>query len=295
MSSFWSKRNNSNLCLSFFFNFPLFHFTQPIRWCRLAANVSSTVLQRNLLLLTANDVPATKSIVQLPLPEAESIVKFFLATMYGGQETIYTMNGNSIETPMIPGSTGISPSPTILQQQQLQLQHQQHTGSELYSNGNAIASLRTHSSKFPVSTIRNHKEKKSSLAKGLVSPHASESKEKESTLLCEPVVNVVRWITERKSHHSADLNFNVSYMKMRVSRATTGKKEKSNKISEEFRSLLVSLFFCTTESGRRNICCEMWNVFHCVTQNERKSMFSLSKTIISYSCFAYTTAWERQR
>lgn len=143
----------------FFFNFPLFHFTRPIRWCHLAANVSSAALQRNLLLLTANDVPATKSIVQLPLPEAESIVKFFLATMYGGQETIYTMNGNSIETPMIPGSTGISPSPTILQQQQLQLQHQQHNGSELYSNGNAIASLRTHSSKFPVSTIRNHKEK----------------------------------------------------------------------------------------------------------------------------------------
>jgi hypothetical protein len=110
----------------------------------------TSALQQNLLLLTANDVPATKSIVQLPAPEAESIVKFFLATMYGGgQETAYAMNmnGNSIEASMIPGSTGISPSPTILQQQQ-----QQHHNSDLYSNGNAIASLRTHSSKFPVST-----------------------------------------------------------------------------------------------------------------------------------------------
>jgi hypothetical protein len=112
----------------------------------------SSALQRNLLLLTANDVPATKSIVQLPAPEAESIVKFFLTTMYGGgQETAYAtmnmnMNGNNIETSMIPGSTGISPSPTTVLQQ-----HQQHHNSDLYSNGNAIASLRTHSSKFPVS------------------------------------------------------------------------------------------------------------------------------------------------
>lgn len=115
----------------------------------------TSALQRNLLLLTANDVPATKSIVQLPAPEAESIVKFFLATMYGGgQETTcatmnmnMNMNGNNnIEaSTMIPGSTGISPSPTTV------LQQQQHHNGDLYSNGNAIASLRTHSSKFPVS------------------------------------------------------------------------------------------------------------------------------------------------
>lgn len=61
--------------------------------------------------------------------------------MYGGQEASY---GNMIESSMIPGSTGMSPSPTILQQQH---------ASDLYSNGgaNMIASLRTHSSKFPVS------------------------------------------------------------------------------------------------------------------------------------------------
>ncbi|CRL05088.1 CLUMA_CG018005, isoform A, partial [Clunio marinus] len=100
-------------------------------------------LHRNLLLLSFNDVPATKSIVGLSAPEAESIVEYFLATMYGGQEASYTMNGNMIESSMIPGSTGISPSPTIMQQQ-----HQNDT----YSNGtgNIIASLRTHSSKFPI-------------------------------------------------------------------------------------------------------------------------------------------------
>jgi hypothetical protein len=94
-------------------------------------------------------VPATKSIVRLSALEAESIVEFFLATMYGGQESGYTMNGNMIESSMIPGSTGISPSPTMIQQHQ----------SELYSNGNGngnmIAALRTHSSKFPVSIHNN--------------------------------------------------------------------------------------------------------------------------------------------
>jgi hypothetical protein len=101
-------------------------------------------LHRNLLLLSANDVPATKSIVRLSAPEAESIVDYFLATMYGGQEC-YTMNGNMIESSMIPGSTVLSPSPTMMVQQ--------HHPSDLYSNGgqNMIASLRTHSSKFPVS------------------------------------------------------------------------------------------------------------------------------------------------
>lgn len=102
-------------------------------------------LHRNLLLLTFNDVPATKSLVQLSAPEAESVVEYFLATMYGGgQEIPYSMNGNMIESSMIPGSTGISPSPTMIQQQH---------ASDLYSNGgpNMIASLRTHSSKFPVS------------------------------------------------------------------------------------------------------------------------------------------------
>lgn len=146
-------------------------------------------------------MPATKSIVQLPLSEAESIVKFFLATMYGGQETTYTMNGNSIETPMIPGSTGISPSPTILQQQQLQLQQQQqHTASELYSNGNAIASLRTHSSKFPVSTIE------------LATRERGKKVKESRRRLC--VVVTTKWtrrITERKSHHfGLALNFNMS-------------------------------------------------------------------------------------
>lgn len=93
-------------------------------------------------------MPATKSIVRLSAPEAESIVNYFLATMYGGQES-YTMNGNMIESSMmIPGSTGISPSPTMM------MQHP----SDLYSNGgaNMIASLRTHSSKFPVSILTRH-------------------------------------------------------------------------------------------------------------------------------------------
>lgn len=101
-------------------------------------------LHRNLLLLNFNDAPATKSIVRLSAPEAESIVEYFLATMYGGQELVYPMNGNMIESSMIPGSTGMSPSPTMIQQQH---------PIDLYSNGNAgmIASLRTHSSKFPVS------------------------------------------------------------------------------------------------------------------------------------------------
>lgn len=102
-----------------------------------------SALHRNLLLLNLNDVPATNSIVRLSAPEAESIVDYFLATMYGGQESAYSMSGNMIESNMIPGSTGISPSPTTIQQHQ----------SDLYINGgaNMIASLRTHSSKFPVS------------------------------------------------------------------------------------------------------------------------------------------------
>lgn len=98
-----------------------------------------------MLLLNFNDAPATKSIVRLSAPQAESIVDYFLATMYGGPEmSCYAMNSNMIESSMIPGSTGMSPSPTMIQQQ-----HQ----SDLYSNGSAnmIASLRTHSSKFPVS------------------------------------------------------------------------------------------------------------------------------------------------
>lgn len=101
-----------------------------------------------MLLLSFNDEPATKSIVRLSAPEAESIVDYFLATMYGGQEASYGMNGNMIESSMIPGSTGMSPSPTMAQQQH---------PSDLYSNGNGnmIASLRTHSSKFPVSFQTN--------------------------------------------------------------------------------------------------------------------------------------------
>lgn len=103
-----------------------------------------------MLLLNFNDAPATKSIVRLSAPEAESIVDYFLATMYGGPEMPYAMNGNMIESSMIPGSTGMSPSPTTMMLQQ-------HP-SDLYSNGNAnmIASLRTHSSKFPVSIKLNY-------------------------------------------------------------------------------------------------------------------------------------------
>jgi hypothetical protein len=103
------------------------------------------VLHRNLLLLSANNVPATKSIVRLSAPEAESIVDYFFTTMYGGQEP-YGMNGHTIDSSMmIPGSTGISPSPTTIQHQ---------NAGDLYGNGgaNVKASLRTHSSKFPVST-----------------------------------------------------------------------------------------------------------------------------------------------
>lgn len=88
--------------------------------------------------------------MQLSALEAESIVEYFIATMYAGhqqkQELSNGMNGNMIEASMIPGSTGMSPSPTIMQQQ--------HSG-DLYSNGNMVNlsanSLRTHSSKFPVS------------------------------------------------------------------------------------------------------------------------------------------------
>jgi hypothetical protein len=94
-------------------------------------------------LLSANNVPATKSIVRLSAPEAESIVDYFLATMYGGQEPYGHMIDSSM---MIPGSTGISPSPTTIQHQ---------NAGDLYGNGgaNVKASLRTHSSKFPVSTL----------------------------------------------------------------------------------------------------------------------------------------------
>jgi hypothetical protein len=122
-----------------------------------------------LLLLNANDVPATKSIVRLSALEAESIVDFFLATMYGGQESAYTMNGNMIESSMIPGSTGISPSPTMIQQHQ----------SELYSNGNGngnmIAALRTHSSKFPVSIHNN---------RNLISSRRGTMNDSQSHLIC---------------------------------------------------------------------------------------------------------------
>jgi hypothetical protein len=103
-----------------------------------------------LLSLNFNNEPATKSIVQLSALEAESIVDYFIATMYAAsqhqhqhQESMHTMNGNMIEA-SIPGSMGISPSPTIMQQH----------SSELYSNGGLAMtanSLRTHSSKFPVS------------------------------------------------------------------------------------------------------------------------------------------------
>lgn len=127
----------------------------PAEWFRIPTPSSGfkflalvSALHRNLLLLSFNDAPATKSLVQLSAPEAESIVDYFLATMYGGQEASYAMNGNMIESSMIPGSTGISSSPTMIQQH----------SSDLYSNGgaNMIASLRTHSSKFPVSRHTQH-------------------------------------------------------------------------------------------------------------------------------------------
>lgn len=103
--------------------------------------------QRNLLSFNFNNEPATKTIVQLSALEAESIVDYFIATMYAAaanQESMHTMNGNMIDS-MIPGSTGISPSPTTIMQQH---------PSEMYSNGGlpmSANSLRTHSSKFPVS------------------------------------------------------------------------------------------------------------------------------------------------
>ncbi|CAO1436644.1 unnamed protein product [Diamesa hyperborea] len=83
-------------------------------------------------------------------PEAESIVDYFLRNMYGTQQqlqdhTMYNnMNSNMMEASLIPGSTGMSSSPTTMLQQP----------SDLYSNGNGggnmISSLRTHSSKFPI-------------------------------------------------------------------------------------------------------------------------------------------------
>lgn len=60
------------------------------------------------------------------------------------------MNGNMIE--MIPGSTGISPSPTILQQQHIDLYNNNNNGGNILS-ANAATALRTHSSKFPVSEV----------------------------------------------------------------------------------------------------------------------------------------------
>lgn len=100
-----------------------------------------------ILAFLDDDEPATKSFVQLSALEAESIVEFFIATMYGGGHDMM-MNGNMIEASMIPGSTGMSPSPTVLQQQ--------HHADMYHNNGNilsanAVTSLRTHSSKFPVS------------------------------------------------------------------------------------------------------------------------------------------------
>lgn len=107
-------------------------------------------IQENLWLLNGNDVPTANSILQLSAPEAESIVDYFIRNMYGTQQqlqdhTMYNnMNSNMMEASLIPGSTGMSSSPTTMLQQP----------SDLYSNGNGgnmISSLRTHSSKFPVS------------------------------------------------------------------------------------------------------------------------------------------------
>lgn len=97
-----------------------------------------------ILAFLEDDEPATKSFVQLSALEAESIVDFFIATMYGGGHDTM-MNGN-MEASMIPGSTGMSPSPTVLQQHA----DMYHNNGNILS-ANAITSLRTHSSKFPVS------------------------------------------------------------------------------------------------------------------------------------------------
>ena len=99
-----------------------------------------------ILAFLDDDEPATKSFVQLSALEAESIVEFFIATMYGGHDTM--MNGNMIEASMIPGSTGMSPSPNVLQQQQHADMY--HNNGNILSS-NVVTSLRTHSSKFPVS------------------------------------------------------------------------------------------------------------------------------------------------
>ncbi|KAG5670998.1 hypothetical protein PVAND_001223 [Polypedilum vanderplanki] len=106
-----------------------------------------STFHRNLLSFNFNNEPATKSIVQLSALEAESIVDYFIATMYAAasnQESMHAINGNMIEASMIPGSTGISPSPTTIMQQH---------PNEMYSNGGlpmSANSLRTHSSKFPI-------------------------------------------------------------------------------------------------------------------------------------------------
>jgi hypothetical protein len=88
--------------------------------------------------------------------EAQSIVDYFIATMYGGgggQEAFSAsiMNGNMIEASLIPGSTGISPSPTILQQQHADLYHNNNNNNNGNILSSTVTSLRTHSSKFPVS------------------------------------------------------------------------------------------------------------------------------------------------
>jgi hypothetical protein len=128
-----SKYNNESFCTN---NLYLLHIA---------------ALHRNLLSLNFNDAPATKSFVQLSALEAESIVEYFISTMYAGQESSHTMNGNMIESSLIPGSTGISPSPIIMQQH----------ANDMYGNGNMSGtSLRTHSSKFPVSSFINFRLKK---------------------------------------------------------------------------------------------------------------------------------------
>lgn len=112
--------------------------------------LSILALQQNLWLLNGNDVPTANSILQLSAPETQFIVDYFIRNMYGTQQqlqdhTMYNnMNSNMMEASLIPGSTGMSSSPTTMLQQP----------NDLYSNGNGgnmISSLRTHSSKFPVS------------------------------------------------------------------------------------------------------------------------------------------------
>lgn len=123
------------------------------------------VQQKNFWLINFNSNDPRHSLEENSTEyfETEAIVKYFLINMYGaggnsglsqqtqqstfqqeqysyGMNAPGTMNGGLIEQSVIPGSTVTSSSPTTVLQQ----------SNDLYGN-NIVSSLRTHSSKFPVS------------------------------------------------------------------------------------------------------------------------------------------------